>query len=90
MASAAAVAAVAVAASVAAVAAEVAAEVAAAVKVVMGATAAVATTSDLTRFRLRNLNFLICIFHYTLEIIFRNFNNSFLTSVISLQATFGI
>ena len=55
-----------------------------------GATAAVATTSDLTCFRLRILNFLDCIFHYTLEIIFRNFNNSFLTSYISLQATFGI
>ena len=78
------VAAVAVAASVAALAAEVTG----ASEVAMGATAAVAiacTTSDLTRFRLRNLNFLNCIFHYTLEIIFRNFNNLFLTSEISLS-----
>ena len=75
------------------VAVEVAAEVAAAAEVAVGATAAVAisfTKSDLTHFRLRNLNFLNCIIHYTLEIIFRNFNNSFLTSDISLQATFGI
>ena len=83
------VAAVTVAVALASVAA-VAAEVAAAAEVVVGATAAVATTSDLTRFRLRNLNFLNCIFHYILEIIFRNFNNSLLTSDISLQATFGI
>ena len=72
---------------VAAVAAEVAAAAEAAV---VEATAAITTTSDLTRSRLRNLNFLNCIFHYTLEIIFRNYNNSFLTSDISLQATFGI
>ena len=75
-------------ASVAAVAAEVAAA-GVVVVVVVGATAAVATTSDLTRFRLGNWNFLNCIFHCTLEIIFRNFNNSFLTSDISLQATIG-
>ena len=70
----------------------VAAEAAAAVvaEVVAGATAAVTNTSELTRFGLRNLNFLKLCFHYSLEIIFRNFNNSFLTSVISLQATFGI
>ena len=65
----------------------------AAVEVAVGATAAVAvafTPSDLMRFRLRYLNCLDCIFHYSLDIIFRNFNNSFLTSDISLQATFGI
>ena len=86
------VASVAVAVALASVAA-VAAEVAAAAEVAVGATVAVAiafTTSDLTRFRLRHLNFLNCIFHYTLEVIFRNFNNSFLTSDISLQATVGI
>ena len=58
-----------------------------------GATAAVAiafTPSDLTRFRLRYLNVFDCIFHYSLEIIFSDLNNSFLTSDISLQATFGI
>ena len=64
--------------------AEVAAVVA---EVVVGATAAVTNTSDLTRFRLRNLNFLKLYFHYRLEIIFRNFNNSYLTSDILLQAT---
>ena len=66
---------------------------AAAAKVAVGATAAVAialTPCDLTRFRLRYLNFLNCIFYYTLEIIFRNLNNLFLTSDFSLQATFGI
>ena len=76
-----------------AVAAAMAAEVAVVAEVAVGATAAVAiafTTSDLTRIRLRYLNFLDCIFHYSLEIIFRKFNNSFLTSDISLQATFGI
>ena len=46
---------------------------------------------DLTRFELRNLNFFLnIVFHNSLEIIFSNFINSFLTSVISLQATFGI
>ena len=54
-----------------------AAEVAAA-EVAVGATAAVAkafTTSDIMRFRLKYLNFLDCIFHYSLEIIFGNLNN---------------
>ena len=77
---------------VAVAAATAAAEVAAA-EVAVGATAAMAiafTTSDLIRFRLRYLNFLDCIFHYSLEIISRNLNDSFLTSDISLQATFGI
>ena len=46
---------------------------------------------DLTRFGLRNLNFFeVLYFHNSLEIIFQNFNNSFLTSIISLQAAFGI
>ena len=46
---------------------------------------------DLTRFGLRNLNFfLILYFHNSLEIIFRNFINSFHTRVISLEETFGI
>ena len=90
MASAAAVASVAAVAVAAVMAATMAAEVAV---VAVGATAAVAiafTTSDLTRFRLRYFNFVDCIFYYSLEIIFRNFNNSFLTSDISLQATFVI
>ena len=58
------------AAMVAATAEMVAAEVA------VGATAAVAiafTPFDLMRFRLRYLNFLDCVFHYSLEIILRNF-----------------
>ena len=77
----------------AAVAAAAAVASVAAVVVAVGATAAVAiafTSCDLMRFRLRYLNFLDCIFHYSLEIIFRNLNNSFLTSDISLQAKFGI
>ena len=63
-----------------------AAEVAVAEEVAVGATAAVViafTTSDLMRFRLIYLNFLDCIFHYSLEIIFRHLNNSYLTSDIS-------
>ena len=51
------------------------------VEVVVGATVAIRTTSEL---------FEVLLFHNSLEIIFRNFNNSFLTSIISLQATFGI
>ena len=65
----------------AAMAAGAAVEVAAA-EVAVGATAAVVITftpSDIMRFRLRYLNFLDCIFHYSLEIVFRNLNNSFLT-----------
>ena len=61
------------------------------VEVVVGATIAIRTTSDLTHFRLRNMNFFeVLLFRNSLEIIFRNFNNSFLTSIISLQAKFGI
>ena len=78
-----------------AVAATAAAEVAVAAAAAAVATTAVAATSaiaitatDLMRFRLRYLDFLDCIFHYNLEIIFRNLNNSFPTSDISLQATF--
>ena len=51
-----------------------------------GGTVAIRNTSDITHFRLRNMNF----FHNSLEIIFRNINNLFLTSIISLQATFEI
>ena len=59
--------------------------------VVVGATTAVSTTSDLTPFSTQKFElFEVLYFHNSLEIIFRNFNNSFLTSVISLQATFGI
>ena len=61
----------------AAMTAAAAAEVAAA-EWRVGATAAMATaftTSDLMCFQLRYLNFLDCIFHYGLEIIFRNLNN---------------
>ena len=47
-------------------------------------------SDDLMRFRLRYFIFFTLYFHCSLEIIFRFFNNSFLTSVISLQATFGI
>ena len=93
MATAAAVASVAVVAVAAAMVTAAAAAVAVAAEVAVGATAAVAiafTPSDLTRFRLRYLKFLCCIFHCTLEIIFRNLNNSFLTSDISLKATFEI
>ena len=59
-------------------------------EVVVGATAALTTTSDLTRLRLRYFIFFTLYFHYSLSIILRNFNNSFLTSDISLQATFVI
>ena len=76
--------------AVAAVSVAGAAVVAVMAEMVVGATAAVTNTSDLTRFGLRNLNFLKLYFHNSLEIIFRNFNNSFLTSDISLQAPFGI
>ena len=51
----------------------------------VAAAAAVAiavTPTDLMRFRPRYLNFLDCIFHYSLQIIFKNLNNSFLTSDI--------
>ena len=48
------------------------------------ATVAIRNTSDITHFRLRNMNF----FHNSLEIIFSNINNLYLTSIISLQATF--
>ena len=87
VASAAAVASVAAVAVAAAMAAAATAMVVVAAELAVGATAAVAiafTSSDLTRFRLRYLNFLDCIFHYSVEIIFRNLNNSFLTSDISL------
>ena len=46
------------------------------------------TPTDLMRFRPRYFDFLDYIFHYSLEIIFRNLNNSFLTSDTSLQAPF--
>ena len=53
------------------------------------AAAAIAVTpTDLMRYRSRYLNFLECSFHYSLEIIIRNLNNQFLTSDISLKATF--
>ena len=73
-----------------AVAAAAAAEVAvAAVAMAAAAAAAIAVTpTDLMRFRLRYFDFLDCIFHYSLEIVFRNLNNSFLRSKISFQATF--
>ena len=77
MAAAAALASVAVVAVAVAMAAVAAAEVEAA-EVAVGATAAMAiafTPSDLMHSRLRYLNFLDCIFHYSLEIIFRNLNN---------------
>ena len=45
---------------------------------------------DLTRLDSEICTFKILYFHNSLEIIFRNFNNSFLTSVISLQAIFRI
>ena len=51
------------------------------VEVVVGTTVAIRTTSGL---------FEVLLFHNSLEIIFKNFNNSFVTSIISLQATFGI
>ena len=60
-------------------------------KAVVGATAVCNTMSDLTQFSTQKFElFEVLYFHNSLEIIFRNFNNSFLTSVISLQATFGI
>ena len=68
-----------------------AAAVAAAVAMAAVAAAAIAVTpTDLMRFRLRYFDFLDCIVHYGLEIIFRNLNNSFLASDISLHATFCI
>ena len=68
-----------------------AAVVTVAAEVVVGATAAGSTTCDLTQFSTQKFElFEVLNFHNSLEIIFRNFNNSFLTSVISLQATFGI
>ena len=45
---------------------------------------------DLMCFRLRYFIFFTLYFQNILEIIFRNFYNLFLTTVISLQATFGI
>ena len=77
----------------AAAAAEVAVTAAAAADVAVVVAAAVAmavTPTDLMRFRLRYLNILDCSFHYSLEIIFRNLTNSFLTSDIFLQAIFLI
>ena len=43
---------------------------------------------DLMRFRLRYFIFYTLYFHNKLQIIFKNLINSFLTSDISLQATF--
>ena len=73
VASEAAVASVAAVAVAATMAAEVAVAVAVAAEVAVWSTAAVAiafTPSDLMHFRLRYLNCLDCIFHYSLEIIF--------------------
>ena len=61
------------------------------VEVVVGAMVAIRNTSDITHFwTLKYELFEVLFFHNSLEIIFRNINNSFLTSIISLQATFGI
>ena len=71
-------------------AAEVAVAVAAAAEAIAPPSVAAieCAPSDLMRFRPIFLEFLDFFFHYGLEIIFRNLNNSFLTSNISLQATF--
>ena len=64
-----------------------AAELAVAVKA-KAAIAITLTPTGLMRFRLRYLNFVDFSFHYSLEIIFRNLNNSFLQAIFLYKRHF--